>query len=442
MLKLAMLKWGMLRLLPVMALAGVILLAQADPAPVQAQATTSLVSSYHSGRDGFDGVGFTILTIGQRFRTGPESAILDRVAFELSNVSNNAELNVSIHEAETSGFPKADPLHTLTSPTTLRGGNRKNHFMAPDGAVLEGESDYVVVIHASSGSAQVNTTLNPDELDGKAHGWSIADDALLLSINSGNWGTSTRAQKMDVIGELIPLERIEVGGRFLRTLDSQDQLCWDDYEDRNNNVEPDEVCGNWVTIGWGSPQQIFIAENEWSPAGLWSDGATMWVGDPLHATVHALDLGELRQGVVKLDKGRTVQLHPQEALLQQARALQRSEAFAGYRQRRVVVEHRLARLVQLGIRQARYFGRAKTRFQLYLAATVANLTLVAAKAGLTGDIGNAAIGGRAAGTGGVSATFAAIFGAIRLTQIWSLALLTPAFLPKALFSTRAFHPHF
>ena len=47
----------------------------------------------------------------------------------------------------------------------------------------------------------------------------------------------------------------------------------------------------------------------------------------------------------------------------------------------MVVEHRLARLVQLGIRQARYFGRAKTKFQLYLAATVANLTLVAAKAG-------------------------------------------------------------
>ena len=76
-----------------------------------------------------------------------------------------------------------------------------------------------------------------------------------------------------------------------------------------------------------------------------------------------------------------MQLHPQEAVLQQARALQQSEAFAEYRQRRVVVEHRLARLVQLGIRQSRYFGRAKTKFQLYLAATVANLTLVAAKAG-------------------------------------------------------------
>ena len=122
--------------------------------------------------------------------------------------------------------------------------------------------------------------------------------------------------------------------------------------------------------------------------------------------------------------------------MQQARALQQSEAFAGYRKHRVVVEHRLARLVQLGIRQARYFGRVKTWFQLYLAATVANLTLVAARAGLTGDIGNAASGDRAASadTGSV----AAILGAIRLGQIWPLALLTPAFLPKNLFSTKAF----
>ena len=135
-----------------------------------------------------------------------------------------------------------------------------------------------------------------------------------------------------------------------------------------------------------------------------------------------------------------MQLHPQEALLQQARALQRSAAFAVYRQWRVVVEHRLARLVQLGIRQARYFGRTKTRFQLYLAATVVNLTLVAGKAGLTGDTGGVAIGDRAACAD--TSSFAAIFGAVRLAQIWPLALLTPAFLPEALFSTKAFHPHF
>jgi hypothetical protein len=79
--------------------------------------------------------------------------------------------------------------------------------------------------------------------------------------------------------------------------------------------------------------------------------------------------------------GRTVQLHPQEALLQQARELQASPAFDEIRQRRQVVEHRIARLVQLGIRQARYFGRTKTLFQLGLAAAVANLTLLAATSG-------------------------------------------------------------
>ena len=92
----------------------------------------------------------------------------------------------------------------------------------------------------------------------------------------------------------------------------------------------------------------------------------------------------LRPSCVKAgpDKGRTVSLHPQEGLLQEARAFQRSEAFSPYRQLRQTAEHRLARLMQLGVRQARYFGRVKTLFQLLLAATVANLTLVAGKVGL------------------------------------------------------------
>ena len=139
-------------------------------------------------------------------------------------------------------------------------------------------------------------------------------------------------------------------------------------------------------------------------------------------------------------KGRRVQLHPQEALLQEARALQQSEAFAGYRQRRVVVEHRLARLVQLGIRQARYFGRVKTRFQLYLAATVANLTLMAAKMGLPDDAGNGpevsnAVAAEVANT-------IIIFGPIHLGQNWSLAFLISALLPQSHFPNKAFRPDF
>ena len=138
--------------------------------------------------------------------------------------------------------------------------------------------------------------------------------------------------------------------------------------------------------------------------------------------------------------GRTVRLHPQEALLQQARALQQSEAFSEYRQRRVVVEHRLARLVQLGIRQARYFGRSKTKFQLYLAATVANLTLVSAKAGLPADTEGESSVGIALRTGTIR--FAFDFVPARLGQILTLVLLTSASLPKYISLNKAFRPDF
>jgi hypothetical protein len=85
----------------------------------------------------------------------------------------------------------------------------------------------------------------------------------------------------------------------------------------------------------------------------------------------------LRAQCVRGVGGRTVALHPQERLLQEARAFQASPAFAQYRRRRQTVEHRIARLVQLGIRQARYFGRAKSAFQLLMAAAVANLAYLA-----------------------------------------------------------------
>jgi len=107
----------------------------------------------------------------------------------------------------------------------------------------------------------------------------------------------------------------------------------------------------------------------------------------------------------KSGKGRSVALHPQEALLQEARAFQQSAAYAPYRAFRQVAEHRLARLMQLGARKARYFGRRKTLFQLLIAATVANLTLVATKTGL--------MRGPGGGKSFVSFHFSRILGAIK-----------------------------
>lgn len=72
-------------------------------------------------------------------------------------------------------------------------------------------------------------------------------------------------------------------------------------------------------------------------------------------------------------QGRTILVHPQEARRQAARAYQQTPEGRTHLRARVVVEHRLARLGQLGIGQARYRGRVMTRFQLMMAATIANL---------------------------------------------------------------------
>jgi hypothetical protein len=140
------------------------------------------------------------------------------------------------------------------------------------------------------------------------------------------------------------------------------------------------------------------------------------------------------------DKGRTVALHPQEALLQQARAFQQSENFAEYRQRRQAAEHRLARLVQLGVRQSRYFGRAKTLFQLLLASTVANLTLVATKVRTMGGTCAKAITFSAALARSFISTAIPI--AVRLRLVRLPRLSAPCSVPKPLLWARGFRLDF
>ncbi len=136
-------------------------------------------------------------------------------------------------------------------------------------------------------------------------------------------------------------------------------------------------------------------------------------------------------------KGRQVLIHPQEGLLQEARALQQSADYDRYRQLRVVAEHRLARLGQLGIRQARYFGRVKTKFQLYLAATVANLTLLANQTGVVGDSGDNPDG--VVTTAGIGGNHWVDH---HLLPTWTLAWLKSPTLALSLSSTRAFRPAF
>jgi hypothetical protein len=71
--------------------------------------------------------------------------------------------------------------------------------------------------------------------------------------------------------------------------------------------------------------------------------------------------------------GRSLHIHAQERLLQEAHKLQATPDGRAKLRRRLTVENSFARLSHLGIGQARYVGRAKTAFQLAIAATVANL---------------------------------------------------------------------
>src|SRR5688572_13293379 len=72
----------------------------------------------------------------------------------------------------------------------------------------------------------------------------------------------------------------------------------------------------------------------------------------------------LRSQCVRGQGPRSINIQHEERLQQQARAHNQTEAGKKSLRERVVVEHRIARLVRLGIRQSRYFGKMKTRFQV------------------------------------------------------------------------------
>ena len=95
-------------------------------------------------------------------------------------------------------------------------------------------------------------------------------------------------------------------------------------------------------------------------------------------------------------------------------------------------------------RETFYGLLASLRGRLYLAATVANLTLVAGTIGLSGRTG-----GDATGRSDilnivplVVAHAAANFCAVRLGHLWSVILLTSALLPKSPYPTGTFRPGF
>ena len=89
---------------------------------------------------------------------------------------------------------------------------------------------------------------------------------------------------------------------------------------------------------------------------------------------------------------RTVLVGMHESRMAKARAAQRDPRIKALLRRRAKVERKIAHLQHLGMRQARYRGRRKTKLQATLAATVANFTRLAVVGafGQTAEVASAA----------------------------------------------------
>ena len=86
----------------------------------------------------------------------------------------------------------------------------------------------------------------------------------------------------------------------------------------------------------------------------------------------------LRERCTGSKRSRAVRIADDYHERKRLRELQRRPRFRRVYRRRIMIEHRLGRLVQLGIRKARYLGKAKVAFQVAIAAAMANLTLAMA----------------------------------------------------------------
>lgn len=89
-------------------------------------------------------------------------------------------------------------------------------------------------------------------------------------------------------------------------------------------------------------------------------------------------------------KGRSVSIHPDEALLIELRERQQTPQGRAQMRERVVVEHTLAHVGRWQGRRARYRGQRKNLFDLRRCAVVHNLHVLARSQSLSAELQNAA----------------------------------------------------
>ncbi len=139
----------------------------------------------------------------QGFTTGPDYYRLSGVEITVDSITSDGAISLAINEPTGSGQP-GTTLYELENPSELTG---KAFFSAPEGALLEPNTSYLVRIDITSGSATVHFTSSYDESALGLPGWSIADQ-IWSSSGPGQglaWETiSTSVYAITVKGSVIP----------------------------------------------------------------------------------------------------------------------------------------------------------------------------------------------------------------------------------------------
>jgi transposase len=108
-------------------------------------------------------------------------------------------------------------------------------------------------------------------------------------------------------------------------------------------------------------------------------------GTTVHFPKHTCAACPLRARCTTSSNGRSVAIHPDEALLAELRDYQATPAGRARLRERVKVEHALAHIGHWQGRRARYRGTRKNLFDLRRAAVVHNLHVIARQPASGGD---------------------------------------------------------
>ena len=172
-----------------------------DNATTQAQTNTLVSNTGQTASSNWTVGGSSDWVHAQGFTTGDDAdgytLFSVQVRFGLGSVAVDA-VRVSIYGADESGNPSSS-LYELTNPSSIVASGL-NTFTAPMRPTLEKETEYFIVVEATTGSFFVSSTLSDAEDDGAASGWSINDDRHRFS--SGSWSLFTTALPIAVMGTI------------------------------------------------------------------------------------------------------------------------------------------------------------------------------------------------------------------------------------------------